>query len=164
MEYCSVSKSRLVNPESGQQTWELDRAWILAAAAMGYTFYLVEQHFPEIEKAILSGDPSQLLLQLANEIRQPSVSSQYTRGDSTTATTQEILLLMELGYSGYKDEEGRLFLQPPSACHPFEAPANNSERLDYPKFLRSHSFHLFSRSAPPPPLETWLENFKRPGA
>lgn len=71
-----------LNCEEDLYTWELNRAWMQAAAAMGYTFHLVEQHFPDIEQAIISGDPFLLLTQLAREIRSAETKTQYTRGDS----------------------------------------------------------------------------------
>lgn len=73
------------------------------------------------------------------------------------ASGQETLLLMELGYKGYKDEQGRLFLQPPSKLDfkETETAAHNPAGIN-----RCHSCPALFRAAPPP--LSGKENFIEP--
>ncbi|OGV30400.1 MAG: hypothetical protein A3E88_02140 [Legionellales bacterium RIFCSPHIGHO2_12_FULL_35_11] len=99
-------------PEA-QYSWGLNRAWLQIAAVMGYSFQLVERHFPDMEAAICSGNTLQIIDCLANQIRIPGITSQYSRKDSPTATPQEVLSLMDgANYVGRKNPDtGILFLE-----------------------------------------------------
>ena len=94
-----------------QYSWGLNRAWLQIAASMGYSFQLVERHYPQMEVAICSGNVVAVIEFLANQIRMPEITSQYTRRDSPTATPQEILSLIDGGGCiGVKDSETGILL------------------------------------------------------
>jgi len=149
------------NPESKYNTWELNRAWIQTAAILKYTFFLVEQHFPNIERTIISGSSTKFILELVKEVREEKVRSQYTRGDSPTAASQEALLLLMLGYRGYKDEENHLMMSPPATYYPILGLQEDNGNV-VGRLRRSHSCPDFFRAAPPPPFEKLQENFEIP--
>lgn len=109
-------------------TPEFNRAWLLALIEMNYEIKLVERQFPNIERAILSNNSIDFLLLLANEIRKidehnnPAIShSQYHGGDSPTATSLEILLLMSMNCKATKDyNEGTISLSKSKTPNVFE--------------------------------------------
>ncbi len=147
------------NPSAATWTWELNRAWLQAGVYLGYKFMLVEQHFPAIETAILSGDTSKFVLQLVNEMRPESSAntSQYNGDYSPTATTQEILVLMDMGCVARKMEDGRLVFYPPVTR---EEPPIIYETLPAPGLLRrSHSCIDFGTASPPPPFDNRKDHF-----
>ena len=152
------------NPPRQHLNWALNRLWLNSALHLGYQFQLVEQHFPKIEQAILSQDPVKFLEQLILETRPNTqkLSSQYNGQYSPTATTQEVLALMDMGCKAYKNAEGKMML--------------NFENQEEPLALTRSSTHLFpsmfmksavkrSHSCPvapatsPPPYENWTELF-----
>lgn len=137
------------DPEPANHTWQLNRAWLQAAASMGYEFRIMEQFLPNVEKAILSGDPAELTLQLAKEIRSKHVTSPYTRGDSPTATPQEVLLLLDMGYQGHKNDDGSISLRRP--CAGFEQQPVSKRPASTLSIKRRHSSPDLSRAAPVPP-------------
>lgn len=152
-------KAAYFNPAFKDNSWELDRAWLLAAVQLGYEFCLVEQHFPEVEKAILSGDPSCLIEQLAKEIR-PTGTSQYNGGNSSTATPQEILVLLEMGCVGRKNPDNSLSLvRPQNARCAEDAFLNKNGAL---RLKPNHSCPDLFKAAAPPPLSHPKQHFCAP--
>lgn len=152
-----------LNCDDNQWSWELNRAWLQAAVALGYEFKLVEQHFPDVEKAILSQDPDKLLVQLAREMRpdEENNTSQYNGTYSPTATPQEILVLMHMGCIAHKNDDGSLSLCPSKkTC---EEPQNTSHERCL-GLKRTHSYNDFFKAAPLPPLDKWTDHFKDPGS
>lgn len=135
-------------------TPEFNRAWLLALLKLGYEIKLVERQFPAIEKAILSQDPINFLLLLANEIRiidknnDPTIShSQYHGGDSPTATSLEILMLMGVGCTVTRDpNEGTISLcKAIYSCanfHTINAQSSDRHALTKPQYelKKSHSY------------------------
>lgn len=148
-----------LNSTDKEWSWELNRAWLQAAVKMGYEFRLVEQHFPNIEKAILSKDPANLLLELANEIRPANKTSQYNGSDSPTATTQEILVLMDMGCTPNKNEDGSISFLPPMTK---EEPSFIRESVSSFGLKRTHSCPSFFKAGPLPPLDNRVDHFKEP--
>ncbi|MBA2652814.1 MAG: hypothetical protein H0U73_11175 [Tatlockia sp.] len=149
-----------LNPLPEEITWELNRAWLQAAARLGYEFKLVEQHFPNVEKAILSGDPCRLITELTNEIRSEKKVSQYNGSFSPTATTQEILALLDMGCVAKKNADNSLSLHPSASK---ESPTLRIEKNAQMLGLkRNHSTSDFFRAAPLPPLPRRKEHFIAP--
>ncbi|GEM_PF-4896156 len=128
-------------------SWGLNRAWLACAAALGYDFQLVEQHCPEIENAICSGSAVSLIEQLTRWIGPIEMKSQYTRGDSPTATIQEVLCLMSLGLVGKKRADGSLLLTKDSTVVLCQKPKKTTTRSRSAPSKKC--FQLFS---PVPPL------------
>ena len=96
-----------LNCDDDKWSLELNRAWVIALVHMGYQIKLVEQQFPNIKQAFKESDEehriSCFLVALFNEVRPMDEDntkknhSQYNGGDSPTATSLEILLLLGLG-------------------------------------------------------------------
>lgn len=152
------------NPRPNCHTWGLNRAWLQAAVAMKYEIRLVEQHYPNIEHAILSANPAHFLLALAAESR-PSAKndsgmhSQYHGGASPTATPQEILVLMEMHCVAKKNEDGSIsFYQPKTQD---DMILNQSSVR--PIMKRSHTSPDLRNIAPLPPFASRKDHFKTPG-
>lgn len=146
------------NPTDKCHTWELNRAWLQAAVKLGYEFKLVEQHFPNIESAIFSGNPAFLVAELAKEIRPRNKASQYNSSyGSPTATPQEMLVLMELGCVGKKNPDGSISLLPPQRKE-----AESVQTLRVAKLKRNHSCPDFFKAAPPPMLTKTKHHFESP--
>lgn len=157
-----------LNPPPRDLTWGLNRLWLQAAVELGYEFRLVEQHFPVIEKAILSQDPAKFLEQLLLETRGDSIeyTSQYNGQYSCTATTQEILALMNMGCVAYKDNKDhsikftpRLRAQEePLSLYSYSAQLENLGQFQRPPVGRIHSSADIKPSNPPP-YDEWTEHF-----
>ncbi|WP_115702314.1 hypothetical protein [Legionella sainthelensi] len=152
-----------LNPASDKWTWELNRAWLQAAVQIGYQFILIEQHFPDVEAAILSCDASKLIEQLAREMRSNSKfkTSQYNGNDSPTATPQEILVLMDMGCIAHKNPaDGRLILSSPVVCdEPLPIQKNIIGGLG---IKRHHSCPNLRHISSPPPLSNSKDHFIDP--
>ncbi|QRN03355.1 hypothetical protein GH742_05450 [Legionella sp. MW5194] len=144
-----------LNPEPAKLNWQLNKAWLLAARTLGYQFELVEQHFPNIEAAILTRNPALFLEELIKEMRPPVLVSQYNGSDAPTSTTQEVLFLLSAGCDVSKQTNGRMRLSPRTS---FEAPA----KAHHGRFSKAHSYSFFPTSSPPP-LEQRLHHFLPPG-
>lgn len=150
------------NPSASTWSWELNRGWLQAAVHFGYVFKLVEQHFPDIEKAILSGDSSSFVEQLAREMRAEGVdkTSQYNGGYEPTATTQEILVLMDMGCVARKNpEDGSILFYPPMLR---EEPSPILKHYGSHVLQRRHSCPNLFKIASPPPLDKPIEHFSDP--
>lgn len=119
-----------LNCDDEKWTWQLNRGWLQATLVLGYTLKLVEQHFPLIESAILSGDSTQLIKQLAREMRKRGNVSQYNGNIEPTATSQEILALMDLRSVAKKlaDSDGNSIVFHPARQYDVDA-----KILDKPK-------------------------------
>lgn len=148
-----------LNCDDSEWSWELNRAWLQTAAIMGFEFRLVEQHFPEIEKAILSGESANLLQQLAKEIRSDTTPTQYSGKTSPTATPQEILALMDMGCVGRKNPDGSLSLALPKKSFDDEKAYISKSGVS---LKRSHSAPNLFRSAPPPKYADRKKHFEEP--
>ncbi|MHB1949336.1 MAG: hypothetical protein ACYCQI_14620 [Gammaproteobacteria bacterium] len=147
MEQCS-GKGAYLNSDETLWTWELNRQWMLAAAKMNFEFLLIEQHFPNIEKAILSGDAILFLAELTKQIRDKGESTQYSRRFSPTFTQMEILALLEMGCHGRKNPDGSLSLVPSQRIVQEEYTCPKKSILS---LRRHHSCPDFYKSAPLPP-------------
>ncbi|KTC95714.1 hypothetical protein [Legionella erythra] len=144
-----------LNPDPKKLNWQLNKAWLLAAQTLGYQFELVEQHFPNIEKAILSRNPATLLIELAKEVRPSPFVSQYNGSDAPTSTTQEVLLLLSAGCNVSKESNGRITLLPGGTSSlPLKTPVW--------ALSKSHSYTFFEASSPPP-LARREDHFIPPG-
>ncbi|MFC7780985.1 hypothetical protein ACFQY6_04790 [Legionella taurinensis] len=144
-----------LNPDPARLNWQLNKAWLLAARILGYQFELVEQHFPNIEAALLTRDPALFLEEVIKEVRTPAFVSQYNGSDAPTSTTQEVLLLLSAGCDVSKQVNGRMRLLPRTS---FEAPG----KTHYGRFSKAHSYSFFPTSSPPP-LEQRQHHFLPPG-
>jgi hypothetical protein len=152
------------NPTRTHFSWMLNRSWLQAAAHLGYRFKLIEQHFPAIEEALLSQNPAQLLAQLLLEIREESTEncSQYNGNSSPTATTQEILALMDMGCTAKKNQitDHSLFLSPLEKSH--EEPFFLKQHPRVSALRKNHSAPNLTHASTPPPFDTQLEHFTMP--
>lgn len=150
-----AGEATYLNPDPKKLNWQLNKAWLLAAQMLGYQFELVEQHFPNIEKAILSRNPATLLVELAKEVRPHPFVSQYNGSDAPTSTVQEVLLLLSAGCNVSKQSDGRITLLPG---------AKSSLPLKTPVLAlsKSHSYTFFQASSPPP-LARREDHFVAPG-
>ena len=127
--------------------WTLNRSWLSALVDLGFQIHLVEQHFPNVESAILKGSTEQFVLAMMQQMRGANDESQYSGKNGTTATTQEILSLIEMGCEAKKLENGRLAFSKP-----------NSHRDDLKvtvtkptyQFDTAHACPHFFKAAPPP--------------
>ena len=153
------------NPPRHFLTWGLNRRWLHAAVSLGYQFHLVEQHFPSIEKAILTQKPIKYIEQLLLETRDDSLkhTSQYNGNYSCTATNQEILALMDMGCTAYKDElDQSIRLVPPrTACEEslsMYASVTKLGTFAHCPVKRNHSTSDIQASAPPP-YDDWNNHF-----
>lgn len=149
-----------LNCDNSKWSWELNRSWLQAAVYFGYEFKLVEQHFPDIEKAILSGDASAFIEQLVREMRAEGAdkTSQYNGGDAPTATTQEILVLMDLGCVARRNsEDGSLSFYSPRTREEFSPGRIRGMQ-------RRHSFSDTRCVSPVPPLARPTDHFTDPGS
>lgn len=150
------------NPATSAWSWELNRGWLQAAVHFGYVFKLIEQHFPDIEKTILAGDSSAFVEQLAREMRAEGVdkTSQYNGGYEPTATTQEILVLMDMGCVARKNpEDGSISFYPPMLR---EEPSPILKHEVSQVLQRRHSCPNLFKIASPPPLDKPIEHFRDP--
>ena len=166
------------NPLPKDLTWTLNRLWLQTAMNLGYQFRLVEQHFPSVEVALLSQDPSKFLHELLLETRSnhPSNTSQYNGNYSPTATPQEILALIDMGCVAFKDHEDQSisFFAPKTSVeeprqfhyyHPdikFDLFSPREAQPLKTKIQRSHSEGDIKISAPlpaPPPYAHPTQNF-----
>lgn len=156
-----------LNCDDSKWNLELNRTWLLAVATMGYEIKLVEQHFPSMEEAILSGDVSRFVVALANEIRayfdsdslkEKSMHSLYHGGTEPTATPQEILMLMSVGCKGHRNDDGTLSLVLPEQSSR-EYMGNDAVKL-FAERPRRHSVAGIE-NAPPQPVKQGL--FQYPG-
>lgn len=153
------------NPPRHFLTWGLNRRWLHAAVSLGYQFHLVEQHFPSIEKAILTQKPIKFIEQLLLETRGDSLkyTSQYNGHYSCTATNQEILALMDMGCTAYKDElDHSIRLVPPRNSYEESlstyASVTKLGTFAYCPIKRNHSTSDIQASAPPP-YDDWNNHF-----
>ena len=89
-------KGTYLNCIDSEWSWELNRVFIQAAIKIGYEVKLVEQHSPQIEQAMLSNDSARFIEALAREVKPHNVMTQYSGGNSPTATPQEIMILMDM--------------------------------------------------------------------
>ena len=171
-----TGKGVYFNPMSTHFSWGLNRAWLQVAAHLGYTFQLIEQHFPAIEAALLSQDASKFIEQLILETRTEgyNYTSQYNGGDSTTATTQEILVLMDLGCIAHKNAvDNSISFVPSITCHEEPIRSNQTpintrtaemrELTNKPRLQKSHSAPSLFKASKPPAYQNRVENFIVPG-
>ena len=162
------------NPPPQHLTWMLNRIWLQAAVNLGYRFRLVEQHFHNIESAILSHNPLKFLEQLLLETRADNEqnTSQYNGNYAPTATTQEVLALMDMGCIGHKDpynhsisftpsqmsyQESRFYSQ--TDTNLFFTQPNSTQGV---RIQRSHSLDDLNAASSPPPYRTLREHFITP--
>lgn len=154
------------NPPRHYLTWGMNRLWLHAAISLGYQFHLVEQHFPTIEKAILSQDPSKYLEQLLLETRGDSLAytSQYNGHHTCTATNHEVLALMDLGCTAYKDKyDNSIKFAPQKKAYedPLSLYASKLSMMGAfrrPPIGRIHSTSDIHASNPPP-YDEWTNHF-----
>jgi hypothetical protein len=168
------------NPLPKDLTWALNRLWLQAAMDLGYQFKLVEQHFPSIEAALLSQDPSKFLGELLLETRSAhsDTTSQYNGGNSSTATTQEVLALIDMGCVAIKDTQDQRisFFRPAHVEEPRQFHYDRPDLADLFKFhaeettlktrQRSHSdgdIRNSARISAPPPYANPSKNFRNWG-
>ncbi len=149
------------NPDSHHHTWALNRAWLHAAAAMNFEFLLVEQHYPSVENAILSNRPAELFAELVKEARDETHTSQYSGHQGPTATPQEMLVLLELGYRGKKNPDCSLQLFKPKRIHSIDH-ADDPPSPTKHVFKRTHTSPELFRAAPLPPLSDPHDHFRAP--
>lgn len=135
-------------------SWQLNKAYILAAVNLGYEFQLIEQHRPEMEKIILSGKASLLIELLAKYIqsKNKNTSTIYDGGYCPTATCFEIMLLMDLGLKACKKENGTIIFK------------NNKKAyvLEDLNLHENSSVNLLKHSNSEPNLEKVSENPPKP--
>ncbi len=143
-------KGTYLNCDDGKWSWQLNRYWLQAAIYLGYTCKLIEQHFPMIESALLSQDPSAFVLRLLLAMREEGEdnTSQYNGNDGPTATTQEILVLMDLGCKVTKNQEQSILISK-SSTHEIHSPSRS--RMHSPTDMRRSRSHSWdgSNSASP---------------
>jgi hypothetical protein len=127
-----------LNCDDKKWTWQLNRLWLQAAIHLGYSCKLVEQHYPSVEKAILSQNASFFVRQLLYATRKQGEqnTSQYNGNDAPTATAQEMLVLMDLGCYASKNEEQSIIFsragvreEPSSAAFDHISPRNSFDEL-----------------------------------
>ena len=99
-----------LNCDDTKWTWLLNRLWLQAAINLGYSIELVEQQYPKMEHALMAQDGGALFVQeLLNQVRsKPELTSQYTGSDAPTATSQEILVLLDMGCNISKGSNHRI--------------------------------------------------------
>lgn len=141
-----------LNCEDSKWTWHLNRIWIQTAIMLGFTCELVEQHFPIIEETLLSQDGGVSFIEaLLGEVRSNAdQTSQYNGYDSPTATTQEILVLLDLGCIPEKNPttnriyfSKRSIRESPSLFQPIELAETTLSNTPSPRphsRTRSHSW------------------------
>lgn len=148
-----------LNPPPKDLTWTINRFWLQAAMHLGYRFRLVEQHFPEVEAAILSQDSNKFLEQLLLETRADDAdkTSQYNGNYSPTATTQEILALMDMGCVAYKNpQDHSISFYPPTISYEeplsYRHSQSNIKEIESTNrcIKRTHSYSEGYASEPPP--------------
>lgn len=162
------------NPLPQHLTWILNRLWLQAAVGLGYHFKLIEQHFLNIEAALLTKNPAKFIEKLLLETRSDNEqnTSQYNGNFSPTATTQEVLALLDMGCIAHKDpvSHGISFTPPQMA---YEEPLFSSldtissffkqNPQSTPSHLyRPHSFSELDKASQPPPYKNLIENFITP--
>ncbi len=140
-----------LNCDDKLYSYELNRAWLLALIHMGYETKLVEKQFPNVRESLLSNEPGNFLMALLTEVRQLELSapndseeaistnSQYNGGDSPTATSLEILLMLSMGCKVTRNiVERNISLYKPIATLEYHA---SSSRVDLTpiKARTSHS-------------------------
>lgn len=111
-----------LNCDDDKWSPQINRAWLIALLMFNYEIQIVEPQFPEMEKAVLSGDFVKYIYSLAAEMRQYDGStvetsrindSMYHGGIEPTATMQELLLLLSLDCQTVKNSEGYLCVYRP---------------------------------------------------
>jgi len=151
-----------LNPINKNFSWGLNRAWLQVAAHLGYTFQLIEQHFPKIESALLSQDAAKFIEQLLMEMRAPGSNntSQYNGDYSPTATPQEILVLLDMGCTAHKNSsDQRIILKAPT----YREDLTSKEQNKIGIFCkRTHSCPAFDEASAPPAYNKKSENFINP--
>ena len=161
------------NPSPQHLTWILNRLWLQAAASLGYEFQLVEQHFLNIEAALLTRNPAKFIEQLLLETRSDDEqhTSQYNGNYSPTATTQEVLALLDMGCIAQKDpiSKGIVFRPPQMATEEPAFSSSDTISLFFKKtqptpfpLSRPHSFSELDKASEPPPYKALIENFITP--
>lgn len=165
-----------LNCDDAKWTWHLNRIWLQAAMILGYQCELVEQHFPNIQKAIFSQDGgANFVEELLKSVRNKGSdqTSQYDGYDAPTATTQEILVLMDMGCVASKNSLNNrvCFSKPITRETPSPAPLNAQTspiRFFQRKSLSQQSLSSMSHSWDPgcnasvPPLGASREQFFAP--
>ena len=170
----STPRCAYFNPPPRHLTWMLNRIWLQAAVNLGYRFQLVEQHFHNISSAILSHNPVKFLEQLLLETRADNEqnTSQYNGNSAPTATTQEVLALLDMGCVGHKDphnhsisftpsqicyQESRFYSNTDSALFFTRPSGNKGVRMQRP-----HSLGELNDASTPPPYTILREHFITP--
>jgi hypothetical protein len=160
----SAGEGMYFNPNRAHFSWMLNRIWLQTALHLGYHFKLIEQHFPAIEAALLSQNPAQFLAQLSLEMREESTGncSQYNGDSSPTATTQEILALMDMGCTAKKNQttDHGIFLSPLEKPH--EEPFFLKQHPRVSALRKNHSAPNLTHASTPPPFDTRLKLFTMP--
>jgi|GEM_PF-3081746 len=140
-----------LNCDDSKWSWHLNRIWLQAAMILGYQCELVEQHFPNIEEALFSQDGGAFVEELLKAVRPKNTdcTSQYNGYDAPTATSQEILVLMDMGCVANKHEENkRIYFSKPQTKE-MPSPSSNG-RTSPSKNTLHHSWDSgFSASASP---------------
>ncbi|MBP6918335.1 MAG: hypothetical protein KBB94_05425 [Legionellaceae bacterium] len=140
-----------LNCDDSKWSWHLNRIWLQAAMILGYQCELVEQHFPNIEEAFFSQDGGAFVEELLKAVRPKNTdcTSQYNGYDAPTATSQEILVLMDMGCVANKHEENnRIYFSKPQTKE-MPSPSSNG-RTSPSKNILYHSWDGgFSASASP---------------
>ncbi|AUH73564.1 hypothetical protein [Legionella sainthelensi] len=154
-------KGAYLNCDDAKWSAELNSTWLLIVSGLGYEIKLVEQHFPNVAKAIESGNIFNYISAIANEMRPNTKQShsQYHGGDQPTATPQEILRLMSIGCTAKKNEDGSISLMSPKKAWVTEDYRSNTiknEAVEVSK-TRRHSVTFF-KSAPQPVKKSLFEH------
>ena len=162
------------NPPPRHLTWMLNRIWLQAAVNLGYRFQLVEQHFHNIESAILSHNPVKFLEQILLETRADNEqnTSQYNGNYAPTATTQEVLALLDMGCVGHKDpHDHSISFTPAQMCYQesrFYSNTDTALLFTRPRgkrgvrMQRPHSLGALNDASTPPPYTSLREHFITP--
>lgn len=151
-----------LNCDDTKWTWHLNRLYLHTAIVLGFTFELVEQHYPKMEEALLSQDGGAAFVQtLLNQVRKDSSStSQYNGYEAPTATSQEVLVALDIGCIPEKNDNNHRICFSKRAIRDTPCPfqTNNSQ------FAHRSVFNSWDPSftASKPPLGSSVEQFSAP--
>lgn len=148
-----------LNCDDSRWSWHLNRLWLQAALSLGFRLELVEQHYPKVEAALLSRDGGASFVQeLLRQVRENTkATSQYNGSDAPTATTQEVLVLLDMRGIPKKGENNRIYLSQPAILDDSLRTNINISRAANPLF---HSWESGSSAkAPASPLKNSSSQF-----
>lgn len=148
-----------LNCDDSRWSWHLNRLWLQAALSLGFKLELVEQHYPNVEAALLSRDGGASFVQeLLRQVRENTKdTSQYNGSDAPTATAQEVLVLLDMRGIPNKGVNNRIYLSQPGILDDSLRTNRNSSRTANPLF---HSWESGSSAkAPASPLKNSPSQF-----